>query len=47
MMHFSNEQEPDNVNETLSLNFAVAAVGGAISSGPRRFDDHRQELLAK
>jgi hypothetical protein len=26
MMHFYNEQEPDNVNETPSLDFAVAAA---------------------
>jgi hypothetical protein len=46
-MRFNNQQEPDNANETLFLNFSVAAARGAIGSGPRRFDDHRQELLAK
>jgi len=39
--------EPDNVKETPSLNFAVAATGGDISNRPRGFDHFGQELLAK
>jgi hypothetical protein len=47
MMYFYNEQEPDNVNEAPSLNFAVAAAGGDIGNGPRGLDYYGQELLAK
>jgi hypothetical protein len=47
MMPFYNEQELDNVNETPSLNFAVAAAGGDIGNSPCGLDHHRQELLAK
>jgi hypothetical protein len=47
MMHFYNEQEPDNVNETPSLDFAVAAAGGDISDRPCGLDHYGQELLAK
>jgi hypothetical protein len=47
VMHFYNEQEPDNVNETPSLNFAVAAAGGDIGNRPRGLDHFGQKLLAK
>jgi hypothetical protein len=39
--------EPDNVNQTPSYDFAVAAAGGDIRNGPSGLDDHRQELLAE
>jgi hypothetical protein len=39
--------EPDYVKETSTHDFAVVAAGGNICNGPRRFDDHGQELLAE
>jgi hypothetical protein len=39
--------EPDNVSQTPSYDFAVAAAGGDIRNGPRGLDDHGQELLAE
>jgi hypothetical protein len=47
MMHFCNEQEPDNVNETPSHAFTIAAAGGDISNGPSGLDHYGQELLAE
>jgi hypothetical protein len=47
MMHFFNEQEPDNVYETPSLNFAVAAAGSDVGNRPCGLDHYGQELLAK
>jgi hypothetical protein len=37
--------EPDNVRETISYDFDLAAAGGDISNRPRGLD--RYELLAK
>jgi hypothetical protein len=39
--------EPDNVNQTPSYDFTVAAAGGDICNSPRGFDNHGQELLAE
>jgi hypothetical protein len=39
--------EPDHVNKTPSHDFTLAAAGGNICDGPRRLDDHGQELLAE
>jgi len=47
MMHFYNDKEPDNVNETPTFNFAVAAAGGDIGNRPRGLNHYGQELLAE
>ena len=47
MMRFCNEKEPDNVNETPSLNLAAATADGDIGNRPRGLDHYRQELLAE
>jgi len=47
MMRLCNEKEPDNVNETPTFNFAVAAAGSDIGNRPRGLDHYRQELLAE
>jgi len=39
--------EPDDVKKTPSYDFVLVAADGDIYSGPRRFNDHGQELLAK
>jgi hypothetical protein len=39
--------EPDNVDETPSQDFTLAAAGGDICDGPRGLDNHGQELLAE
>jgi hypothetical protein len=39
--------EPDNVSQTPSYDFAVAAAGGDIRNGPSGLDDLGQELLAE
>jgi hypothetical protein len=46
-MHFYNDKETDNVNETPSHDFTPAAAGGDIGNGPRGLDHLGQELLAE
>jgi hypothetical protein len=43
---YSTTMEFDDVKKTPSHDFALVAADGDIYSGPRRFNDHGQKLLA-